>query len=135
VGFYAGDGDLVHYLSEVRKHVGMLVPGPVQAAAVAAWADDSHVDEQRERYRRRLTRGCELLKACGVDAQLPRGAFYLWAPAPDRDDWGLAERLARDAGALVTPGDTFGPAGTGHVRVALVQPDERLELLARRLGL
>jgi histidinol-phosphate/aromatic aminotransferase/cobyric acid decarboxylase-like protein len=40
----------VHYLSEVRKHAGFMVPGPVQAAAVAAFDDDDHVDEQRERY-------------------------------------------------------------------------------------
>ena len=40
-GFYAGDADLVHYLSEVRKHAGFMVPGPVQAAAVAAWGDDA----------------------------------------------------------------------------------------------
>jgi aspartate/methionine/tyrosine aminotransferase len=46
----------------------------------------------------------------------------------------FAERLARQGGALVTPGDTFGPAGEGHVRVAVVQPSERLELVARRLG-
>ncbi|MDQ4088998.1 MAG: aminotransferase class I/II-fold pyridoxal phosphate-dependent enzyme, partial [Actinomycetota bacterium] len=54
VGFYAGDGDLVHYLSEVRKHAGFMVPGPVQAAAAVALDDDAHVDEQRERYLERL---------------------------------------------------------------------------------
>ncbi|MDP9118394.1 MAG: aminotransferase class I/II-fold pyridoxal phosphate-dependent enzyme, partial [Actinomycetota bacterium] len=47
IGFYAGDPELVHYLREVRKHAGLMVPGPVQAAAVAAFADDAHVDEQR----------------------------------------------------------------------------------------
>ncbi|MEO7442817.1 MAG: aminotransferase class I/II-fold pyridoxal phosphate-dependent enzyme, partial [Acidimicrobiales bacterium] len=47
-GFYAGDADLVRYLSEVRKHAGMLVAGPVQAAAVAAWSDQAHVSVQRE---------------------------------------------------------------------------------------
>src|SRR3546814_16979383 len=52
-GFYAGDGDLVHYVSEVRKHVGLLVPGPVPAAAVVAWGDDEHVDEQRGPSRQR----------------------------------------------------------------------------------
>ena len=46
-GFYAGDPDLVHYLCEVRKHAGFMVPGPVQAAAVAAFGDDAHVDQQR----------------------------------------------------------------------------------------
>ena len=53
-GFYAGDAELVHYLSEVRKHQGLMVPGPSQAAAIAAWGDDHHVQVQRDRYRRRL---------------------------------------------------------------------------------
>ena len=56
VGFYAGDAELVTYLQEVRKHVGMMVPGPAQAAGVAALDDDEHVEVQRDRYRRRLER-------------------------------------------------------------------------------
>jgi succinyldiaminopimelate transaminase len=134
VGFYAGDGDLVRYLGEVRKHVGMMVPGPAQAAAVAALSDDAHVDEQAERYLARLRRTAHILKAVDLDAPLPQGGFYLWAEAPDGDAWGLTDRLAREAGCLVTPGDTFGPAGGRHVRVAVVQPDDRLELVAQRLG-
>ncbi len=47
VGFYAGDAELVRYLQEVRKHVGMMVPGPAQWAAVVALDDDEHVAVQR----------------------------------------------------------------------------------------
>src|SRR4029079_2215979 len=50
IGFYAGDPELVHFLSEVRKHAGFMVPGPIQAAAVAALGDDEHVEVQRARY-------------------------------------------------------------------------------------
>ncbi len=133
-GFYAGDGDLVHYLSEVRKHSGFMVPGPVQAAAVAAWNDDEHVDEQCARYRHRLGEMAAVLTAAGVPAEVPDGAFYLWVPAPDDDAWGLARRLARDGGVLVSPGEFYGPSGAAFVRVAVVQPDERLALVARRLS-
>jgi aspartate/methionine/tyrosine aminotransferase len=135
VGFYAGDPELVTYLSEVRKHVGMMVPGPAQAAGVAALNDDAHVDEQRDRYRRRLEDFAKVLGKLGVDAPQPAGGFYLWAPAPDREAWGFAERLAADAGCLVAPGDIFGAAGDGYIRAALVQPDDRLALVAERLGL
>ena len=132
-GFYAGDPDLVHYLSEVRKHAGFMVPGPVQAAAVVAFDDDAHVDEQRARYRRRLELMIDALAAAGVPCPLPDGAFYLWAPAPDGDAWALAHRLAAAGGAIVAPGELYGDAGAAHVRIAVVQPDDRLQLVARRL--
>ncbi|HUQ38700.1 MAG TPA: aminotransferase class I/II-fold pyridoxal phosphate-dependent enzyme [Acidimicrobiales bacterium] len=134
VGFYAGDPDLVRYLSEVRKHVGMLVPGPVQAAAVVALGDDDHVAEQRARYRARLELFRTVLAAVGIDAPMPGGGFYLWGRAPDGDAWGAAERLAADGGVLVSPGDLYGAAGAGWIRAAVVQPIERLHLVAQRLG-
>jgi succinyldiaminopimelate transaminase len=133
-GFYAGDAELVHYLGEVRKHAGLMVPGPVQAAAVAAWGDDAHVDEQCARYLRRLERMAEVLTAAGVPASVPDGAFYLWIAAPDGGAWALTRRLASEAGALVSPGEFYGPDGAGFVRVAVVQPDDRIELIAQRLG-
>jgi len=133
-GFYAGDRELVSYVSEVRKHAGFMVPGPVQAAAVAAWGDDAHVDAQRQRYRQRLERFRGTLAALGVDAPLPGGGFYLWPRAPGGDAWGLARRLAAEGGALVSPGEFYGEQGAAHVRVALVQPEDRLALVAARLG-
>ena len=133
VGFYAGDADLVDYLREVRKHVGMLVPGPAQAAAAVALDDDAHVVVQRDRYRRRLERLGKVLSAwCGVDVPFPAGGFYLWFDAGD--GWEFAERLARDGGALVSPGDFYGSGGAQNVRAAVVQPDDRIELVAQRLG-
>ena len=133
-GFYAGDPDVVGYLGEVRKHAGFMVPGPVQAAAAVALGDQSHVDVQRERYRSRLERLRDLLgEAYGVHAPMPGGAFYLWALAPDGDAWAFTERLAVDAGMLVSPGEFYGPAGASHVRIASVQPDDRLDLVEKRL--
>jgi succinyldiaminopimelate transaminase len=133
-GFYAGDHELVHYLQEVRKHAGLMVPGPVQAAAVAALDDDEHVEVQRQRYRSRLELGQKILNRLGIDAVLPEGGFYLWVAAPHGDAWALTDRLARDAGALVSPGEFYGAAGHGHIRVAMVQPDDRLALVAERVG-
>ncbi len=133
-GFYAGDPDLVGYLAEVRKHAGFMVPGPVQSAAVAAWGDDAHVDLQRERYLTRLEAMAAALGQIGVQAARPSGAFYLWVRADDADGYSLASRLADEGGALVSPGEFYGPAGTGHVRIAVVQPDDRIALVAERLA-
>jgi aspartate/methionine/tyrosine aminotransferase len=135
VGFYAGDAELVTYLSELRKHAGFMVAGPVQAAAAVALGDQEHVEVQRSRYRRRLERMREMLGMLGVDAPLPGGGFYLWARAPRGDAWALARRLADEAGLLVSPGEFYGDAATDHVRLALVAPELHLELVARRLGL
>jgi succinyldiaminopimelate transaminase len=133
IGFYAGDAELVHYLREVRKHAGLLPAGPVQAAAVVALNDDEHVRVQRERYLRRLKRLRELLAAAGYPAELPAGAFYLWVAAPDA--WLAARELAERAGIVVSPGEFYGPASAAYFRVAAVQPDDRIELAAARLGL
>lgn len=135
IGFYAGDRELVHYLREVRKHAGLMPPGPVQAAAVLALGDDAHVEAQRARYRHRLERLAAVLGHLGIPAPLPDGAFYLWVPAPDGDAWALARELAERAGIVVSPGEFYGPHGAGHVRVAAVQPDERIDLAAHRAGL
>ncbi len=133
VGFYVGDQELVSYLKEVRKHVGMLVPGPVQAAGAVALADDAHVVAQRDRYRHRLERLATILSTwSGLEIGMPAGSFYLWFDA--HDGWAFAERLARDGGALVSPGDFYGAGGAQNVRAAVVQPDDRIELVATRLG-
>ena len=134
VGFYAGDASLVHHLSEVRKHAGFMVPGPLQAAGAVAYADDAHVDVQREIYRSRLQRFLPVLAGAGFQVSMPDGAFYLWAAVPGGDCWAAADWLARRAGILVSPGDFYGSASPGYIRVAMVQPDDRLELAASRLA-
>ena len=136
-GFYAGDPDLVGYLAAVRTHAGLMVAGPVQAAVVVALDDDDHVAAQRARYERRLEDAVSAFRAAGLEAAMPGGGFYLWVPVPDwararagtdgaGAAWVLAEALARTAGMLVSPGEFYGEAGEGHVRVALVVPDDRL---------
>ena len=133
-GFYAGDADLVYFLSEVRKHAGNMVPGPIQHGAIAALNDDAHVDEQRGRYRERLTYVASLLNELGLDATMPAGGFYLWVGAPDGDAWALTTWLATNAGVLVSPGEFYGTAGRGHVRLALVHGMDRLRLIEERLA-
>lgn len=134
VGWYSGDPELVGYLREIRKHAGFMVPGPVQHAAAAALGDVRHVDAQRERYRERLVRAQAILGALGVECDLPGGGFYLWAPAPGGDGWAWTSWLAEHGGVLVSPGSFYGEAGAGYVRLAMVAPVERLDLVAGRLG-
>lgn len=133
VAFYSGDAEIVDYLKEVRKHAGFMVPGPAQAAGVAALDDDEHVRVQRDRYMSRLEMMAKTLTAwSGIDIALPAGGFYLWFNAGDA--WEFTEKLAREGGTLVSPGDFYGAGGSHNVRVAVVQPDAKLAMVAKRLG-
>jgi len=136
VGFFAGDPELVEFLRSVRRHAGLMVPGPAQAAGAVALSDDEHVEAQRGRYHERLTFMADVLGSVRCPVELPEGGFYLWVPVPAaqlNDAWSMAEDLARRGGILVSPGDLYGADGAGFVRVAVVQPMERLELVADRL--
>jgi succinyldiaminopimelate transaminase len=132
-GFYAGDEALVTYLRSVRQHAGFMVAAPVQAAVAVAYSDDEHVSAQRERYRSRLSTMSEALRGVGVDAPMPEGAFYLWCSKPGMDGWELAAFLAETSALVVSPGELYGDDGANFVRIAMVQPDERLALAVERL--
>ena len=134
-GFVAGDPDLVRYLGEVRKHAGLMTAGPIQAAAVAALGDDTHVAAQRARYLDRRALMLDGLAAYGLVHDGGPAPFYLWlrSEAGVDDGWELAARLA-EAGTLVAPGSLYGPAAADHVRLALTQPLDRLQLVLERLS-
>jgi succinyldiaminopimelate transaminase len=130
-GFVAGDPGLVAELLAVRKHAGMMVPTPVQAAMVAALNDDAHEQQQRERYARRRAALAPALRSAGFAIDYSDAGLYLWAtrgePCGDSVTW-LAAR-----GILVAPGDFYGPGGAQHVRVALTATDERIVAAVERL--
>jgi succinyldiaminopimelate transaminase len=130
-GFVAGDPGLVGELLQVRKHAGMIVPAPVQAAMVAALGDESHVREQRDRYAARRTVLRAALERAGFTIDHSEAGLYLWATRGE-DCWATVEWLA-GRGILAAPGAFYGPAGARHVRVALTATDERVATAAERL--
>lgn len=131
--FAAGDPALVRGLVEVRKHAGMMVPGPVQAAMVAALRDDVHVAQQRDRYAARRTSLLGAFTAAGFRVEESQAGLYLWATR-DEDCWATVAHLA-GLGILVAPGSFYGPAGRHHVRIALTATDERVAQAAARLSI
>ena len=130
-GFVVGDPSLIAELLAVRKHAGMMVPTPVQAAMVAALDDDAHEQQQRERYAQRRAALLPALRSTGFAVDYSDGGLYLWAtrgePCRDSVTW-LAAR-----GILVAPGEFYGPGGAQHVRVALTATDERIVAAVQRL--
>ncbi|MER5528213.1 bifunctional succinyldiaminopimelate transaminase/glutamate-prephenate aminotransferase [Streptomyces sp. NPDC002677] len=130
--FLAGDPAVLGPLLEIRKHGGMMTSAPTQAAVVAALSDDTHVQEQRERYasRRGLLR--EALVAHGFRIEHSEASLYLWATR-DESCWQTVSHLA-ELGILVAPGDFYGEAGENFVRVALTATDERVRAAVERLS-
>ncbi|GAA3943631.1 succinyldiaminopimelate transaminase [Actinomadura viridis] len=130
-GVVMGDPVLVKRMLEVRKHAGMIVPAPVQAAMTVAFEDDAHVDEQRARYARRR----EVLRAAferhGFRIDHSEASLYLWATR-DEPCWDTVGHLA-DLGIIVGPGEFYGPAGGRHVRISFTATDERVAAAAERL--
>jgi succinyldiaminopimelate transaminase len=131
-GFLGGDPALVAGLLAVRKHAGMIVPAPVQAAMIAALGDETHVEHQRERYAARRDTLRTALGKAGFEIDFSEAGLYLWATRGE-DCWQTVAGLA-EKGILAAPGTFYGPAAAQHVRIALTATDERIAAAASRLA-
>ncbi|GGK00639.1 aminotransferase [Pilimelia anulata] len=129
--FVAGDPAIVDELLLVRKHAGLIVPAPVQAAMVAALDDEAHVAVQRGRYAARRAALRPVLEAAGFRVEHSTAGLYLWVtrdePAASTVEW------FADRGLLVAPGTFYGPGGGRHARVALTVSDAHTRAAVARL--
>ncbi|MBL7501394.1 succinyldiaminopimelate transaminase [Frankia sp. CNm7] len=132
-GFVTGDPALVRELLELRKHSGLMIPGPVQAAMTAALADDMHVADQRARYANRRAVLAAALAVAGFTIENSEAGLYLWATRGE-DSWATVDALA-SVGVLVAPGAFYGEAGRQHVRVALTAPDAQVATVPERMAM
>jgi succinyldiaminopimelate transaminase len=132
-GFVTGDASLIAELHEVRRHSGMIVPAPVQAAMTAALRDDAHAVEQHARYASRRALLRPALERAGWVVSHSQAGLYLWVAHPERDCWESVRVLA-ELGILVSSGAFYGEAGSQHVRVALTATDERIGAAVGRLA-
>ncbi|WP_209373626.1 succinyldiaminopimelate transaminase [Brevibacterium renqingii] len=129
--FVAGDADLIADLTRSRKHAGMIVPYPIQAAMVAGLGDTEHVRVQKEIYRSRRNLLRAGLEDFGFRIDHSTAGLYLWATA-DKNCWDSLGDLA-ELGIVAGPGEFYGAAASDHVRIALTATDERIAAAAKRL--
>ena len=132
-GFLAGDADILDGYRQYRTYVGCAVPLPLQTAAAAAWADETHVEAARAVYRRNFELAREILGTA-----IPEATFYLWLPVGDAV--AFTERLYRDYNLKVLPGEYLARTdangdnpGKGYVRIALVESPERTQMALERI--
>lgn len=129
--FVTGDPQVIRALLELRKHSGLMLPGPVQSAMAAACDDDDHVVEQRSRYAQRRSALRSALTAAGFTVTHSEAGLYLWATR-NEDCWDTVGWLA-DRGILVAPGAFYGQAGGQHIRMAMTGTDSNVTSAVDRL--
>ncbi|MCJ7826842.1 MAG: succinyldiaminopimelate transaminase [Demequinaceae bacterium] len=129
--FVAGDQGLVGKLLETRKHLGLMMPTPVQEAATVALGDRAHVEAQREVYGRRRAMHIPALASAGFTVDHSEAGLYLWVTRGEAC-WDTVAWFA-ELGIVVAPGVCYGPDGGSHVRIALTATDTYVDAAARRL--
>ncbi len=118
-GALIGDADLIARLRRLRVTTGSGSPDFVQAAAVAAWGDQDHVDQRRSVFAAKRDVLLRFFEHVDIEVSGSDATLYVWFRAPGGDDAAYGRALA-DAGILAAPGRSFGPGGTGWLRLALV---------------
>lgn len=130
--FVAGDPELIARLLTVRKHAGLMLPAPVQAAMIAALADEAHVSDQRERYLTRRDILAPALRNAGYRIEGSEAGLYLWVTR-GVDAWESVADFAK-LGIVVGPGHFYGDDSPQHVRLALTASDEHVAAAAARIS-
>jgi N-succinyldiaminopimelate aminotransferase len=125
-GFVAGDARLIERFRLYRSYHGATMPPPNQAASTAAWQDETHVVDNRARYREKFAAVAPILGEV-MKVDVPPAGFYLWPEVPS-DDREFARDLFATQHVTVLPGQFLsrptpdGDPGYGRVRIALVAP-------------
>lgn len=137
--FVAGDEQRIAALINLRSHTGMVVPGPIQHAMIAALADEHHVIDQKDRYRKRREHLMAAIATARLTVEHSEAGLYLWIrdprvsnPSAD-DSWELVSRFA-EAGILVGPGVFYSAAGNGYIRASITASNDAIEQAATRLN-
>ncbi|MDR3565860.1 MAG: LL-diaminopimelate aminotransferase [Negativicutes bacterium] len=135
VGFVVGNPEALAVLGRIKSNFDYGIFFPVQMAAVAALSGPQDcVVQTAAAYQRRRDIIADGFNAAGWKVPRPKASMYIWAPVPTKQSsFDFAESLIENAGVAVIPGLGFGPHGEGYVRIALVQPEERLHQAVERI--
>ncbi len=140
VGFCGGNAEMIRALSTIKGYYDYGMFRPIQIAAIMALRQtDAAVEAQSAAYQRRRDVLCNGLKRLGWPIERPKATMFVWAKMPEPwasriSSFDFAMKLLDEADVAVSPGAGFGPAGEGHVRLALVENENRLRQAVRQIG-
>lgn len=136
-GFVAGDAAIISKFYQYRTYHGCSMSPYVQAASIAAWNDETHVQANREQYRKKFNEVLDILQPA-MNVYRPEAGFYLWPETPD-NDVEFTRALLKRENVVVLPGSFISRnaggvnPGYGHLRIALVAPLEDCIEAAQRI--
>ena len=138
IGFAVGNERVIAALGRVKSYLDYGAFTPIQVAATAALnGPDDCVYEMRSIYRRRREALVDSFGRAGWRVPPPAASMFAWAPIPDPlrplGSVEFSTLLVEKAGVAVSPGAGFGEHGEGHVRIALVENEQRIRQAARNI--
>ncbi len=138
VGFAVGNERLIKALSRVKSYLDYGAFTPVQVAATAALnGSDDCILEMRQTYHARRNALVESFTRAGWNIPAPKSTMFAWVPIPPQfahlGSLEFAKLLIEEAEVAVAPGVGFGEYGDNHVRIALVENEQRIRQAARNI--
>jgi alanine-synthesizing transaminase len=138
IGFAVGNERIIAALARVKSYLDYGAFTPIQVAATAALnGPDDCIREMRATYKKRRDALVESFGRAGWPVPPPRASMFAWAPIPEPfrtlGSVEFATLLVEKASVAVSPGAGFGEHGEGHVRIALVENEQRIRQAARNI--
>jgi alanine-synthesizing transaminase len=140
VGFAAGNAEMLRALSTIKGYYDYGMFQPIQIAAIMALRHtDAAVESQAAIYQSRRDVLCDGLARLGWPVERPKASMFIWTKMPEpwctqTSSFDFAMKLLQEGDVVVSPGAGFGPAGEGHLRLALVENENRLRQAVRQIG-
>jgi len=131
IGFCVGNAEVISHLKTIKSNIDYGMFLPLQKAAIAAITGNQNcVEETKQAYEKRRDLLCAGFTSIGWEIPKPPATMFVWAKIPShyQKSMDFAMDMIEKAGVMVTPGSAFGPSGEGHVRLALVQDEEMLNM-------
>ncbi len=138
MGFAAGNERMIHALGRIKSYLDYGAFTPIQVAAAAALSGpQTCVDEMRAIYKGRRDALIDSFARAGWQIPAPAASMFAWAPIPEAfrslGSLEFSKLLLEHAKVAVAPGAGFGEYGDGHVRIALVENEQRIRQAARNV--
>jgi LL-diaminopimelate aminotransferase len=137
IGWATGNAEIVAGLMKVKSNIDSGMFQALQLCAVEALRGDLSLwrAELTALYAERRDILCDGLNAMGWRVEKPKASFYVWARVPEgMTSADAAAGLLEQGGVVVIPGNGYGDAGEGYVRMSLTLATERIKEAVRRIG-